>query len=121
MYTWGEVWSVAKRVVVTMVDDLDNDSPADETVEFSIDGVSYEIDLTSGHAAELRECLQKWIPHARKVDARKAANDAARRSRPSSSRDRSASIREWAKSAGYVISERGRIATDVRKAYENAI
>ncbi|MDF2471610.1 MAG: Lsr2 family protein, partial [Rhodococcus erythropolis] len=36
---------VVKKVVVTMVDDLDKKSPADETVEFSVDGVAYEIDL----------------------------------------------------------------------------
>ena len=34
---------MAKKVTVTLVDDFDGDGPADETVEFSIDGVSYEM------------------------------------------------------------------------------
>ena len=31
---------MAKTVTVTLVDDFDGDGPADETVEFSSDGVS---------------------------------------------------------------------------------
>ncbi|MDI9919170.1 Lsr2 family protein [Rhodococcus sp. IEGM 1379] len=112
---------MAKRVVVTLVDDLDKGSPADETVEFSIDGVGYEIDLTSAHAAELRNALSSWISHARKSDARKGVNGATSTYRPISERDESANIREWAKAAGYVMAPRGRIAIEVRKAYENAI
>lgn len=112
---------MVKKVVVTLVDDLDKATPADETVNFSLDGVSYEIDLTSAHAAELREGLQNWILNARRVDVRVNANGPLHRSRSSSSRDQSASIREWAKEAGFEISERGRIATEVRRAYENTI
>ena len=42
---------------VVLVDDLDG-GPADETVTFSLDGVSYEIDLTHDNAAALRDALQ---------------------------------------------------------------
>ncbi|MBE7163473.1 MAG: Lsr2 family protein, partial [Williamsia herbipolensis] len=34
---------MAQKVVVTLVDDLD-ETEADETVEFGIDGTTYEID-----------------------------------------------------------------------------
>ena len=50
---------MAKKVQVLLVDDLDKSSPADETVSFSLDGVSYEIDLTSDNAAKLRDDLAK--------------------------------------------------------------
>ena len=37
---------MAKKVTVTLVDDFDGEGAADETVEFGLDGVSYEIDLS---------------------------------------------------------------------------
>ncbi len=84
---------MVKKVVVTMVDDLDKKSPADETVEFSVDGVAYEIDLTAANAAELRDALKKWIPHARKSNSAKSANGSVAKSRPVADRDQSAAIR----------------------------
>ena len=58
---------MAKKVQVPLVDDIDKSSPADETVSFSLDGVSYEIDLTSGNAAKLRDDLAVWIGHAERT------------------------------------------------------
>ena len=49
---------MAKKVTVTLVDDFDGEGPADETVEFSIDGVSYEIDLSARNAQKLRDELR---------------------------------------------------------------
>ncbi|WP_252920646.1 Lsr2 dimerization domain-containing protein, partial [Mycolicibacterium smegmatis] len=37
---------MAKKVTVTLVDDFDGEATADETVEFGLDGVTYEIDLS---------------------------------------------------------------------------
>jgi len=45
---------VAQKVTVSLIDDLDGDK-ADETVEFGLDGKSYEIDLSTGNAGKLRE------------------------------------------------------------------
>src|SRR4051794_6191129 len=44
---------MAQRVNVVLVDDIDG-SDAAETVTFGLDGVQYEIDLSDGHADELR-------------------------------------------------------------------
>ena len=44
---------MAQRTTVTLLDDLDQ-SEADETVEFGLDGVSYEIDLSAQRGDELR-------------------------------------------------------------------
>jgi hypothetical protein len=52
---------MAKKVTVTLVDDFDGEGAADETVEFSLDGVSYEIDLSSKNAAKLRNELKQWV------------------------------------------------------------
>ena len=48
---------MAKKVTVTLVDDFDGDGAADETVEFGLDGVTYEIDLSSKNAKKLRDDL----------------------------------------------------------------
>ncbi|MBM6401311.1 histone-like nucleoid-structuring protein Lsr2 [Phycicoccus sonneratiae] len=107
---------MAKKVQVLLVDDVDKESPADETVTFALDGVSYEIDLTSGNAAKLRDALAVWIGHAERTGGRRATSRAAAKGQR---RDVSA-IREWARSNGYDVSERGRISTEVQEAYEKA-
>ena len=63
---------MAQKVQVLLVDDIDGGT-ADETVTFGLDGVTYEIDLTSGHASELRDAFAQWVGHARKVGGRTAA------------------------------------------------
>ena len=38
---------MAQKTVVSLIDDLDGESEADETVEYALDGVTYEIDLAA--------------------------------------------------------------------------
>ena len=83
---------------MVLVDDLDS-SPADETVNFALDGRNYEIDLSKEHAAELREFLKPYMKSP-KVEA--------------------AQIRKWAAENGYEVSSRGRLHRDVVEAYRNA-
>ena len=47
---------MAQKVLVSLVDDLDG-SEADETVEFGLDGINYQIDLSTENAEELRDAL----------------------------------------------------------------
>ena len=68
---------MAKKVQVLLVDDIDKSSPADETVSFSLDGVSYEIDLTSDNAAKLRDDLAVWIGHAERTGGRRSSGRTA--------------------------------------------
>ena len=106
---------MAKKVQVLLVDDVDKESPADETVTFALDGVSYEIDLTSENASRLRDSLAVWIGHAERTGGRRAPRGVGRPGR----RDVSA-VRAWARENGYEISDRGRISTEVQEAYEKA-
>lgn len=55
---------MAQTVIVRLTDDLDG-SDADETVQFSLDGKSYEIDLNSKNAAGLRKALSMYIEKGR--------------------------------------------------------
>ncbi len=61
---------MAQRRTVILVDDVD-DSPADATITFALDGVTYEIDLSSSNAAQLRAALQPWMDSARRTGGRR--------------------------------------------------
>ena len=111
---------MAQKVQVLLIDDVDG-AAADETVTFALDGVTYEIDLTAERAAQLRDSLATWVGHARRVGGRStsAARPAATSRRRRGDNDAQA-IREWAKSQGLTVSERGRISAEVREAYDKA-
>nr|HRD13160.1 Lsr2 family protein [Mycobacterium sp.] len=72
---------MAKKVTVTLVDDFDGEGPADETVEFSIDGVNYEIDLSSKNAQKLRNDLKGWVEASRRVGGRRRGRNGSGRGR----------------------------------------
>jgi hypothetical protein len=120
--------AMAQRVNVILVDDLDG-TDADETLTFGIDGSDYEIDLSSAHADELRQMLAPYIGVARRSRAKRRGGRSSGSSGASSSasaRGRSgggtspAEIRQWARENGWEVPERGRVAADVREAYEAA-
>ena len=113
---------MAKKVTVTLVDDLDGDGPADETVEFSIDGVSYEIDLSVKNAKRLRDEFKQLIDAGRRVGGRRRGRPGApgRGGRGSIDREQSAAIREWARRNGHKVSTRGRIPAEIIEAFHAA-
>ncbi|MDR1387878.1 MAG: Lsr2 family protein [Propionibacteriaceae bacterium] len=104
---------MAKRTEVVLIDDIDG-SIADSMVAFSLDGVSYEIDLSAAHAADLRADFGKWIDKSRRVGGRRLAVR-----RPSAGDD-IAEIRAWALANGHEVSARGRIPGKIREAYNDA-
>ena len=113
---------MAQRTTVTLVDDLD-ESEADETVEFGVDGTTYEIDLSDAHAAQLRDVFADYVAHARRTSGRRRAAASApapaRRGngRAAVDREQNQAIREWARKQGMTVSERGRIPSEVAEAY----
>jgi Lsr2 len=109
---------MAKKVQVLLVDDIDKSSPADETVSFSLDGVSYEIDLTSDNAARLRNDLSEWIGHAERTGGRRSSGRPA--GKGSSPKADLGAVRAWARENGHQVSDRGRISADVQAAYDKA-
>jgi hypothetical protein len=118
---------MARKVMVTLTDDLDEKIEADETVTFSLDGTSYEIDLSDANARKMRNVFGKYVEAARKVTAKGRAAE-NRRTRQSSggtvtnirSRDKGVAIREWAKANGKEVSQRGRIPAAIVAEYEAA-
>jgi nucleoid-associated protein Lsr2 len=82
---------MAKQVTVSFVDDLDGTSAADEMVGFTLDGVSYEIDLTTQNSKKLRAAVQPWIDAGRRVGGRRHRTPSA--SSSSTDRRQAAAIR----------------------------
>jgi hypothetical protein len=108
---------VASRVVTLITDDLDG-SEAAETISFSLEGASYEIDLSGAHAEDLRSVLEPYMKAGRKTGGRR---DGRRRTPGASAdKDQIKAIRDWAKTKGLKVSDRGRVSADVREAYDKA-
>ena len=109
---------MAKKTLI--IDDLTGDTGA-KTRAFRLDGVDYEIDLTDSSYAELKAMLKPYVRAARQVGGRVVAGSRrARSSKPSRSRKvptEAGIIRAWARSVGMPVTERGRVAPDVRKAW----
>jgi hypothetical protein len=114
---------MARQVITTLIDDLDG-KPADRTVEFSIDGTAYTIDLSEANAGKLRKALDPFINAGTRIgrggSARGVARGAGGTGRTAGSRDENRLIREWAAQNGHQISERGRIPQSVSNAYRAA-
>lgn len=113
---------MAQKVSVTLVDDIDGGA-ADETVTFALDGISYEIDLSSANAAKMRDELASWVGHARRTGGRSGKGGTRGRSGGSAGGSRSggsksAEIRDWARQNGFTVNERGRIPAEVKAAYD---
>ncbi|YAL83734.1 histone-like nucleoid-structuring protein Lsr2 [Dermacoccaceae bacterium W4C1] len=106
---------MAQKVIVQLEDDLDG-TPADETVTFALDGVSYEIDLTAANAATLRDSLATWIGHGRRTGGRRATG---RATSTGPKRDLN-KVREWGRSNGFKVSDRGRVSAELQEAYDKA-
>jgi hypothetical protein len=103
-----------QRVEVQLEDDLTG-GPADETVEFGIDGRTYAVDLNARHAAEFRRQLGRFVERARPARSRVRGTI-----RTTASRERSREIRAWAEQQGLAIAEHGRLPGNVVRQYEAA-
>ena len=113
---------MAQKVVVELVDDLDGTASEDiNTVTFSLDGASYEIDLNENNAERLRESLARYLGAARRTGGRiKRSTTTGPATRPTADRDQTKAIREWARNNGWALADRGRIPANVLTAFDEA-
>lgn len=112
---------MAQKVTVALIDDLDG-SEASETLEFALDGVAYQIDLSAGNANKLRDGLASFVASARRSGGRKRVAGrplgGVNKARPAAAdREQNQAIREWARKQGMKVSDRGRIPAEVLDAY----
>jgi len=131
--TWGHFYcyalrnppdteaKVARTVIVT--DDLDGSSPA-EPVQFTYDGVNWEIDLSAKNREKLQKALQPFLDKAHRAHMAETKTTTPIRTRRSRStkngRENQDAIRQWAQENGYKVGDRGRIAKSIIEEYELA-
>ncbi|ONK13297.1 Lsr2 family protein [Streptomyces sp. MP131-18] len=109
---------MARKTVIIYTDDLTGkESDEARTHSFSVDGVQYEVDLAPESFDRLLEVLGPFMENGRKLGRGRRAAGGARQVTPV---EDSSKIREWAKEHGYQVSDRGRVPSDVREAYQKA-
>jgi hypothetical protein len=126
--------AVASKSVIMRVCDLHRDSvPSVKTVRFTWDGTRHQLDLCTEHLGEVESTVNSWVratsPSGAGRRPRKAAG-ATKSGRPAkraakrasgSAPNASRELRVWAKANGFPnVSDRGRIPSDVRTAFEAA-
>jgi hypothetical protein len=101
---------VAQRTILELVDDLDGGN-ADETVTFALDGVDFVIDLSSDNADRLRDIFAEYVGHARRTGGRKQRGvlTAVPSPKATNGKPDTQAVREWARSQGETVAERGRV------------
>ena len=104
---------MAQRVQTLLIDDLDG-GEAEGTVRFGLDGAEYEIDLSAEHAEALRRALAPYVSAARRAPgaAARRPTRGGRRAAGAGAADPVA-VREWAKSQGIEVKDRGRVPAEL--------
>jgi Lsr2 len=103
---------MAQKVQTLFIDDLDG-TDAEGTVRFGLDGAEYEIDLNAKHAKDLRDALARYVGAARRTGGAAKRPAARGSSRKSANGVNTTEVREWAKSQGIDVKDRGRIPAEL--------
>lgn len=124
-----------REVIVRIRDDIEADqygpsdaAIADKTVDFSFDGVDYQIDLTAAHADEMTAAFAPYVKVAREAPPpkrgrpRRPATETVTAQQLASQvvpwdRAERARVRAWANKNGYEQSDIGVIKQEVREAF----
>jgi len=92
-----------------------------KTHEFAIDGTTYEIDLSDETFAKLCSDLADYTTNARKVPAGSRRSPGrpitASGAKTKADKEQNKAVRDWARTNGYSIADRGRIPLPVQAAY----
>jgi hypothetical protein len=111
---------MAQKIITQLVDDTTGEEIPDgkgETVSFALDGQTYAVDLTVKNADAFRGLFQDYIAVAAKIGRKSGSRSSTK---GTTSGPSAKEIREWARSNGLDVPERGRIPEGVREAFESA-
>lgn len=103
---------------ITLVSDLSG-KPIEEgggTLTFGLQGKEFEIDLTAEEQEKFHTALEPFVAVSRRASSSSRSAKASK----ATSKEELLAVREWAKANGFSVSERGRIASKVFKAFEEA-
>ncbi|MGV8873690.1 MAG: histone-like nucleoid-structuring protein Lsr2 [Rhodococcus sp. (in: high G+C Gram-positive bacteria)] len=113
---------MARKVYVQLVDDID-EKPIEsggEHITYSVNGVTYEIDLSDKNAKEFHRKLDYYIEHSTKIGGKRTKKSGTPATGAKRDANQTKAIREWAKANGHNISARGRIPAEVEQAFDAA-
>lgn len=117
---------MAQQTTIEFVDDLTG-GKAVGTVRFALDGTSYEIDLNKKNDAALRKALAEFIAAGRVVRTtvatprvKRAPSGKSSPRVPADRKEKLSAIRAWAQENGIQVAERGRIAAEIEKQFDDA-
>ncbi|MDX1889335.1 Lsr2 family protein [Mycolicibacterium sp. 050158] len=105
---------MARRTVVEWIDDIDGTAAA-ETMTFAIDGMHYEIDLSTKNAAKFRGVMARWIEASRRSSQRRSRGESAGVDLAEATK-----ARQWAIENGLDVGPRGRLPSDILEAYRSS-
>ena len=108
---------MAKKIFTQLIDDIDGsviDDESGETIEFSVNGVDYLVDLKAKNASDFHRKIGYYIEHATTPSSAPSSTGATRD--PAQTR----AVRQWAADNGYKISDRGRIPASIEEAFAAA-
>lgn len=120
---------MAKQKITKFIftDDLTGQEVGEDqivTQRFTFEGVQYEIDLTSDNTEKFRTAMKPWMEASRRVGGKAAKKTAAKKAASSASngsaQHSAAEIRDWARTQGLDVPDRGRIPDEVREHFELA-
>lgn len=112
---------MARKVQVLLVDDLDGTDlgTKGETIEFALDGHSYEIDLSDKHAKSLRDAMGQYVEHARRA-VKSSGGRRAHSTAAGVDRSETKAARAWLVQNGHLGADsRGRIKGELWELYRN--
>lgn len=113
---------MAERIICQLIDDIDGSEIPEGgggSIEFSVRGASYRIDLSTANTAKFDKALKPFINAATKVrPARVRSLKAGTNGKASP--EQLAAIREWARKNGYEVADRGRLRSEIVEAFEAA-
>jgi hypothetical protein len=117
---------MATQTTTTLIDDIDG-STAVDTYSFGLEGTTYEIDLSEKNAKKLSDALSVFVANGRRVDPSRRGGRRGRQAKPGRTpgrvapdREQTTAIRNWARSQGLTVSDRGRLSQSIIDQFESA-
>jgi hypothetical protein len=112
---------MAKKHITQLIDDLDGGVLDDGiTLNFSLEGRAYEIDVSEENAQKVRDAFAPFIAAGRSTSVAPSRQTSRGRGARSAARTDLADVRSWAAQNGHSVSTRGRVPASVLDAYDAA-
>jgi hypothetical protein len=117
-------YPVATIKTVQVIDDFDGTILDDyESVQFGIEGTTYDFDTTPKRAGVFRARLQKYVDISRPADSTTPARSHVRvpaAAGGNNSAEQNQAIRDWARANNFKLSDRGRVPAHIVAAFDAA-